>query len=423
VFGIFASQDRKMRSTAEHWIELAERVWHYRRDLLNQVETQRLLGHTQELREAVRVKQDAAKLKLLIERLEETLREVGGRVYPKSSLVENVEFFLMAAIVILGIKVYFIQPFKIPTNSMWPSYYGMTPEVYPQGEPTPALPKQAARFVLFGAVHHELVAPESGNIRVPVRYNEFGGSDGRVAYDTVDGRKWLVLPTKLRQYLFYVNETPLKLLLPLDFDFDVAFREAFGVTADQMIGEARNSKRGGSGIRWVELPVKAEAGKPFLSFDVMTGDQLFVDRVSYHFFRPEVGQGFVFRTGNIPRIAAEYGDQYYIKRLVGRPGDVLEVKEPVLWRNGAPITGAKAFELNARREGKYHGYGYAPEVYALLLQRGTTATVPEGKFLALGDNSANSSDGRYWGYVPAKDVVGKPLFIYFPFTSRWLRSP
>ena len=106
-----------MRATAEHWLELAERVWHYRRDQLTETESQRLLGHTQEVREAVRTKEDAAKLKLLIEQLEETLRLTGGRIYPKTSLVENVEFFLMAAIVILGIKVYFIQPFKIPTNS------------------------------------------------------------------------------------------------------------------------------------------------------------------------------------------------------------------------------------------------------------------------------------------------------------------
>ena len=176
-------------------------------------------------------------------------------------------------------------------------------------------------------------------------------------------------------------------------------------------------------MKWVDVPVKAVAGKPFLSFDVMTGDQLFVDRVSYHFFRPEVGQGFVFRTGNIPLIARDYGDQYYIKRLVGRPGDVIEVKEPVLWRNGAPISGAKAFALNASREKKFRGYGYAPESQAVLLQRGTMAKVPADKFLALGDNSGNSADGRYWGYVPAKDVVGKPLFIYFPFTARWLHSP
>lgn len=423
MFGIFASQDRKMRATAEHWLELAERVWHYRRDQLSEPEGQRLLGHAAELREAVRAKEGAANLKLLIERLEETLRQVGGRIYPKGSLVENVEFFLMAAIVILGIKVYFIQPFKIPTNSMWPSYYGMTPEVFPADGPMPPAWKQAARFVLFGAVHHEVLAPEAGTVRVPVRYSEFVGGDGRVAYDIVDGRKWFVLPTKLRQYQFFVNETPVRFTVPLDFDFDLVIRDAFGLSLDQMITAAQRSRRVVGGFRIVDLPVKAEAGKPFLAFDVMTGDQLFVDRVSYHFVRPKVGQGFVFRTGNIPLIARDYGDQYYIKRLVGLPGDEIEVKEPALWRNGAPITGAKAFAMNAAREGKFRGYGYAPASQAVMLQRGSVATVPADYFLALGDNSFNSADGRYWGFVPAKDVVGKPLFIYFPFTSRWLRSP
>jgi len=50
---------------------------------------------------------------------------------------------------------------------------------------------------------------------------------------------------------------------------------------------------------------------------------------------------------------------------------------------------------------------------------GKTMTVPPHSFLALGDNSANSLDGRFWGFVPEKDVIGRPLFIYYPFTLRW----
>jgi signal peptidase I len=159
-----------------------------------------------------------------------------------------------------------------------------------------------------------------------------------------------------------------------------------------------------------------------LSFDVLTGDQLFVDRVSYHFARPAVGQGFVFRTGNIPGIAIEYGDQYYIKRLVGLPGDRIEIRDPALYRNGSPIQGSPAFDRNARRDGLYRGYLPGPENGGLL-REGEEAIVPDDHFFALGDNSSNSADGRYWGYVPAADVVGKPLFIYFPFTSRWGRTP
>ena len=70
-----------------------------------------------------------------------------------------------------------------------------------------------------------------------------------------------------------------------------------------------------------------ESGKVFFSFDILTGDQLFVDRISYHFMKPNVGDGFVFRTGGIPGIGA---DQYYIKRLVGLPGDILKIESPVL---------------------------------------------------------------------------------------------
>ena len=156
------------------------------------------------------------------------------------------------------------------------------------------------------------------------------------------------------------------------------------------------------------------AGERAFSFDELTGDQLFVDRVSYHFIRPKVGSGFVFRTGNIPDIARQAGDQYYIKRLVGVPGDQLEIKGPVLYRNGAPITGSAAFAANGKRVEKYSGY-----LAIGSLSPGQTVTVPNDRYFALGDNSANSQDGRYWGFVPAKDVVGRPMFVYYPFTKHW----
>ena len=93
----------------------------------------------------------------------------------------------------------------------------------------------------------------------------------------------------------------------------------------------------------------------------------------------------------------------------------------MILRNGSPITGAAAFDLNARQESPYRGYANATHEdsrYSILF-RGETVTVPQRGYLALGDNSHNSFDGRFWGFVPEKDVVGRPLFIYFPFTRRW----
>ena len=90
-------------------------------------------------------KADASKLKMSVESLEGILRDTGGRIYPVSSITENVEFFLVAAIVILGLRAYFVQPFKIPTNSMWPTYYGMTSEVFQSGQ-EPGLARKVARL-------------------------------------------------------------------------------------------------------------------------------------------------------------------------------------------------------------------------------------------------------------------------------------
>jgi signal peptidase I len=90
-------------------------------------------------------------------------------------------------------------------------------------------------------------------------------------------------------------------------------------------------------------------------------------------------------------------------------------------RNGAPITGSVAFDLNARMVSPYRGYANASHDdprYSILFP-GETVTVPEHGYLAMGDNSHDSFDGRFWGYVPEKDVVGRPLFIYYPFTRRW----
>jgi signal peptidase I len=167
-------------------------------------------------------------------------------------------------------------------------------------------------------------------------------------------------------------------------------------------------------LRCIRTGKHVRAGERAFSFDELTGDQLFVDRVSYHFIRPAVGSGFVFRTGNIPDIARQAGDQYYIKRLVGVPGDKLEIRDSTVYRNSAPITGSSAFAANAKRVDRYGGYQAMGA-----LSPGSILDVPEHRYFALGDNSGNSQDGRYWGFVPAKDVVGRPMFVYYPFTRHW----
>ncbi len=426
MFGFFASREKKMRENAGNWLELADKVYHYRRDVLTAAQIGELQSRMVELRGQLKERVGAEKLKLGIERLEEVLRRTGGAIYPKTALVENVEFFLVAAIVILGIRTYFVQPFKIPTNSMWPTYNGMTPQVYTAKADEPSAPAVAARLLAFGAWPHRLDAPAEGEILVPVLGRE---RRGIVNCKIVPGRTWLVIPTQVREYTLLVNDHPVTLRVPMDFDFDWAVYDAFFAKSDAPYStqaleavvqqklqsrEAEERVVNGERMLCVRTGKRVRAGERLLAFDELTGDQLFVDRLSYHFVRPSVGSGFVFRTGHIPDIASVAGDQYYIKRLVGVPGDQLEIRGPALYRNNAPITGSTSFASNAGRSDRYGGY-----VPMLLLAPGKVLTVPKERYFALGDNSANSQDGRYWGFVPAADVVGRPIFVYYPFTKHW----
>jgi signal peptidase I len=446
VFDFLLSEEKKMRRHAANWLEVADRVYKFRRDQLPAAQVQQLVAATGDLKLRLKDKADASKLKLAIEKLEGVLRETGGRIYPSSSLVENVEFFLVAAIVILGLRAYFVQPFKIPTNSMWPSYYGMTHELFKPGE-EPGIVARAARLVAFGATHYVSNSATAGEVLIPVN------RDLRVPYSEKASRVFGVIPTTVREYTFMVDGVPATIEVPLEFDFDRVIEEAFGGPKRDFEGVIRarlgelgrqpetsvlRTVLGGRAyeqrVFWMPTGHKVQRGEPVVSFDILTGDLLFVDRFTYNFFPPKVGQGFVFKTENIDSAAMQDRNgnqirQYYIKRLVGTPGDKLEIRAPQfirdggkdtanppgqLYRNGGPITGADAFKANAEKRGTYPGY-----VSAGLLAIGQVVEVPADRFFALGDNSPRSQDSRFWGFIPEKDVVGKPLFIYYPLSKRW----
>ena len=114
--------------------------------------------------------------------------------------------------------------------------------------------------------------------------------------------------------------------------------------------------------------------------------------------------------------------QFYIKRLAGLPGDELRIAPPRLFVNGQPAAGA-AFErvmagspYNPPYD--YHGYSNGPESGYLSTPE-STFLVPEKRYFALGDNSYNSADSRYWGTVPEQNLMGCGMFVYWPFTKHW----
>lgn len=404
---------RKELRDAEDLTRTAEKILNYRKDLLPAEERQALRSATDAVRELRRKRADAdpGAFKTAMDDLEARMLKSGGEFYPRRAWNENIEVLLVAAILAICIRMFFFQPFRIPTNSMYPTYNGMTCQLYADINDRPSLPVRVARAVYRGADSIRVDAPCDGEVVIPVL-----PAGSRFPYvipcSAVNARKWFgLLPTVNARFMLLVGDTPVAVEGPRDFYMEL-MKAIF-----QRYGTPGKGLRLGSGGRWYyHTGVFLKKGDPVMAFDVLMGDQLFVDRVSYNFVRPKVGDPIVFRTDNIPGMDDSERGKYYIKRLVGTPGDVLQVKYPVLFRNGAPITGADAFDLNARRFGEYEGY-LADITTRDIVSLEAPYTVPAGTFIGMGDNSDDSADSRVWGPMPQNAVVGRALVIYYPVTS------
>lgn len=122
------------------------------------------------------------------------------------------------------------------------------------------------------------------------------------------------------------------------------------------------------------------------------GEFLLVNRVAYRFGEPSIGDIIVFH-------APGTNDMDYIKRVIGLPGDQVQISDGLVYVNNQPL-----YEPYLTEAPRYIG----------------TWDVPPGEYFVLGDNRNNSSDSHMWGFVPQDDIVGRALLIYWPLSDMTL---
>ena len=144
---------------------------------------------------------------------------------------------------------------------------------------------------------------------------------------------------------------------------------------------------------------------------ILSGDQLMVCRTAYRFREPQRGDLIVFRTKEIPQIRQYESEKeiMYLKRLVGLPGDHIDIADGHIWINGSETKfgdPAKPIEYTRR----------SPAIVQSLEPLGTESyVVPSDKYFVLGDNCRNSFDSRYWGGISRDAIYGKVTKIYWPW--------
>jgi signal peptidase I len=134
-------------------------------------------------------------------------------------------------------------------------------------------------------------------------------------------------------------------------------------------------------------------------------EYLLTDKLSYAIGEPKRGDVVVFRAPQTEPCAQDECE--YIKRVIGMPGDKVMIKEGKVFLNGS--------ELNEFYLPK--NIWNSPGEYS---QEGVEKIVPEGQYLCFGDNRENSRDGREFGPIERKLIIGKAFFKYWPVNSMGL---
>jgi signal peptidase I len=167
---------------------------------------------------------------------------------------------------------------------------------------------------------------------------------------------------------------------------------------------------------------------------LLIGDHFYTNSAAYRFGLPERGDVAVFRVareGTAIHPADRRPDlprEMFVKRIVGLPGDTIELNGAVLRVNGSTVTGPLLDESFTVYDGSrlpLRNEGLGPRSYQVIDDPSRSSSpvqfiVESDRYFFAGDNRLNSKDSRYRGTVDRDDILGRVSSIYWDFNGTWL---
>ncbi|MFT5593521.1 MAG: signal peptidase I [Oceanicoccus sp.] len=162
---------------------------------------------------------------------------------------------------------------------------------------------------------------------------------------------------------------------------------------------------------------------------LIKGDFILVNKFSYGFRLPVLGTKVIEvddpSRGDVMVFIPPHDPRYFIKRVVGLPGDHIRYSNKQLYINGeqVPQELISMFPHNAPRITTLQEFDYPVQQYVGIPSRGDGEwIVPQGHYFMMGDNRDNSGDSRFWGFVPDKNIVGKAFAVWMHWED-WSSIP
>jgi signal peptidase I len=166
---------------------------------------------------------------------------------------------------------------------------------------------------------------------------------------------------------------------------------------------------------------------------LLIGDHVFVNREQFappsHWMGPLLPYRDIRRGDIVVFLSPEEQGLFVVKRIIGVPGDHIHLRDGVVYRNGEKmnepyalhkLANYKPYRDNFPAVPPSDEYGVRNEQWIQELPahlEGQDIVVPPNSYFAMGDNRDVSYDSRYWGFIPRKNVIGRPMFIYWSFVT------
>jgi signal peptidase I len=339
------------------------------RDLLSPEEIQEIAKAARELSNAIAAGDRLEGIEKQMKNLEK-VANANLKPYPSASLRENIEVFLVTGTVVLALRTFFFQPMAIPSGSAQPTLWGITSENF-LGRPDVKFPtglEKLFQSCWSGVHYYQAVAQEGGELRI--------GDVERVL-------------RFIRKQTVWVGSKPYTFWFPVE-----RLKDRAGLIDGQMIRK----------------------GEGFI----------------YNLHPPRRGEIIVFYSDHVPGLIEE---THYIKRLIARGGEHVRIGND----RHVYISGER---LDASTPGFENVYSFDPkqppepdrysghvnnfvahrngggDLAPLFPDEKTEFVVRANHYLALGDNTMNSKDGRDWGDFPRELVMGRASFVFWPIGAR-----